>query len=95
MRNKIGAAFVSAGGISAGEELTLMNILQSMLIYEMIVVGGSGWQSAFGASAITEEKPFDDTLKNKTVAPYFLEKARGLGKRVAHVAIGFNSLKDK
>jgi NAD(P)H dehydrogenase (quinone) len=32
LKDKIGAAFVTAGGISAGEELTQMNILHSMFI---------------------------------------------------------------
>jgi multimeric flavodoxin WrbA len=40
LKDKIGAAFVSAGGISAGEELTQLSILHSMLIFGMIVVGG-------------------------------------------------------
>ncbi|MCK4765712.1 MAG: flavodoxin family protein [Candidatus Aminicenantes bacterium] len=89
MRDKIGAAFVSAGGISAGEELTLMTILHSMLIYEMIVVGGRDWLSAFGASAIVEEEPFGKTAKTGQVAPYFLKKATGLGKRVAQITLRF------
>lgn len=90
MRNKIGAAFVTAGGISAGEELTLMSLLHAMLIYEMIVVGGIDWMSAFGASAIVEEEPFEKTVKTRRVNPYFLKKARGLGKRVAEVVLKFN-----
>jgi NAD(P)H dehydrogenase (quinone) len=89
MRNKIGAAFVSAGGMSAGEELATMNILHAMLIYEMIVVGGTDWKSAFGASAIVEEEPFDTTAKKRKVDPYFLEKAKKLGKRVAEVVLRF------
>ena len=85
--NKIGAAFVTAGGISSGEELTQMNILHSMLLYGMIVVGGADWSSAFGASAITGEKPFDGTQKDVVVADQFLKKGEGLGKRVAELAL--------
>lgn len=85
--NKIGAAFVTAGGISSGEELTQMNILHSMLLFGMIVVGGADWSSAFGASAITGEKPFDGTQKNAVVADQFLKKGEGLGKRVAELAV--------
>jgi NAD(P)H dehydrogenase (quinone) len=33
LRDKIGAAFVTGGGISAGEELTQLNILHSMMIF--------------------------------------------------------------
>jgi len=85
--NKIGAAFVTAGGISAGEELTQMNILHSMLLFGMVVVGGGDWTSAFGASAITLEKPFGETQKGVVVADQFLKKAEGLGKRVAELAV--------
>lgn len=85
--NKIGAVFVTAGGISAGEELTQMNILHSMLVFGMVVVGGEDWTSAFGASAITMEKPFGETQKDVVVADQFLKKAEGLGKRVAELAV--------
>jgi NAD(P)H dehydrogenase (quinone) len=83
MKDKIGAAFVTGAGISAGEELAQLNILRSMLVFGMIVVGGNDWQSPFGASAVTEEKPFDEYFKIKKVAPQFLKKASDLGERVA------------
>jgi NAD(P)H dehydrogenase (quinone) len=83
LKDKVGAAFVTAGGISAGEEITQMNILQSMLIYGLIVVGGPDWTSPFGASAIVGEPPFDN---KEGVASQFLEKAHGLGTRVALLA---------
>ena len=88
LRDKIGAAFVTAGGISAGEELAQTNILHSMLIFGMIVVGGPEWTSPFGASAITAETPFD-SLKNGTslLAPQFEKKGEALGKRVAELAV--------
>ena len=85
--NKIGAVFVTAGGISSGEELTQMNILHSMLLFGMVVVGGDDWTSAFGASATTSEKPFDQTQKGVVVADQFLKKAEGLGKRVAELVV--------
>jgi NAD(P)H dehydrogenase (quinone) len=87
MKDKIGAAFVTAGGISAGEEITQMNILQSMLIFGMIVVGGSDWRSPFGASAIVGEQPFDG---QNTIDEIFLEKGRKLGERVSNMALKFN-----
>ena len=59
MEYKIGSAFVTAGGISAGQEHTLTSLLQSMLIFNMIVVGGAPhWSFPFGASAVTYEYPF-------------------------------------
>lgn len=86
LKNKIGAAFVTAGGISAGEEIVLTNILKSMLIFGMIVVGGNDWTSAFGASAIVSEKPF-----SKSIDQQFLNKAENLGKRVADIAVRLNN----
>jgi NAD(P)H dehydrogenase (quinone) len=89
LRNKIGAAFVTGGGISAGEELTQLNILHAMLIYGMIVVGGEEWTSAFGASAVTGESPFDKT-GGAGVAEQFLKKGEALGKRVAELTVKWN-----
>ena len=79
LKDKIGAAFVTAGGISAGEELAQLNILQSMLVFGMIIVGGDDWTSAFGASAITNEGVFKTAQLDKI----FLQKGFSLGKRVA------------
>mmetsp|Transcript_82 Transcript_82/g.357 ORF Transcript_82/g.357 Transcript_82/m.357 type:complete len:256 (+) Transcript_82:17-784(+) len=56
--SKIGAAFVTAGGISAGQESTLGCILRAFLIFRFIIVGGETWTAAFGASAVTHEAPF-------------------------------------
>ncbi len=83
MRDKLGAAFVAGGGLSAGEETAQLAILQAMLVHGMVVLGGADWMSAFGASAVTDEPPFGPT---GAVAPSFLTKAHGLGARVARVA---------
>ena len=82
LKDKIGAAFVTAGGISAGEELAQVSILQSMLVFGMVVVGGDDWTSAFGASAITNEGVF----KTENLDKLFLQKGFSLGKRVAKIA---------
>ena len=82
LKDKIGAAFVTAGGISAGEELAQVNLLHSMLIFGMVVVGGDNWTSAFGASAITNESVF----KTEKLDTIFLQKGFSLGKRVATIA---------
>lgn len=84
MRDKLGAAFVAAGGMSAGEEATLLSIHRAMLVHGMLIVGGSDWMSAFGASAVTEEPPF--TPPPGTIDEVFLTKARGLGQRVAGIS---------
>ena len=83
LKNKLGAAFVTGGGISIGEELVQLNLLHSMLIQGMLVMGGEETEAAFGASAITGEAPF----QTGTVEEQFLAKARGLGKRVAEMAL--------
>lgn len=87
LRDKIGAAFVSASGISAGEELAQLAMLHSMLIFGMIVVGGESWQSPFGASAILEEAASLREGDSKDINAHFLEKAEGLGKRVAEIVL--------
>lgn len=84
LKDKIGAAFVTAGGISAGEELTLLNILQSMLIFGMIIVGGDDWKAPFGASGIRGEHPFDG---DQPLNEMFLLKGEKLGERVAKLLL--------
>lgn len=79
LQDKIGAAFSTGGGISIGEELVMLNLLHSMLIYGMIVVGGDETEAAFGASAVTGEAPFD----SGSVEEIFQKKGYGLGRRVA------------
>lgn len=87
LKNKIGGAFVTGGGISAGEEIVQMNILQSMLVFGMIVAGGPEWTQPFGASAITGERPFDSEF----VGEPFLGKGRKLGQRIAEITKTFTS----
>ena len=90
MKDKVGAAFASGGGISAGEETTQLAILHGMLVYGMVVVGGPEWTGAFGASAVTEEgfgsggPPQPGAAP--AVDPRFLAKGHALGQRVAEVA---------
>ncbi|CAB9526967.1 fgfr1op N-terminal like [Seminavis robusta] len=55
---KLGAAFVTAGGITAGQESTLNNLLKTMMVFRMILVGGETWESSFGVAAITAQAPF-------------------------------------
>ena len=76
MRNKVGAAFATGGGISSGKEVTILTILGAMLLNQMIAVSGGG---GFGASATTG--PDSPGIDEKELAD-----ARDLGKRVAEVA---------
>lgn len=86
--DKLGAAFVTAGGISAGEEAAQLSLLRSMLVFNMIVVGGPGWRQAFGASAVVAENPYYKQIESKKdgVEDYYLGKGEALGKRVAELA---------
>ncbi len=88
LKDKIGAAFVSAGGMSAGEEIVQMNILQSMLVFGMVVVGGPDWKQPFGASSVTSEEPFSITSPEET-HELFLNRGRSLGHRVATLTLRF------
>ena len=58
LKQKVGGAFVTAGGISAGGEGTLLSLTRSMLVFQMIIGGGDNWKSAFGACAVTAEARF-------------------------------------
>lgn len=87
LKNKLGAAFVTAGGISAGEELTLVSILQSMMIFGMIVAGGDDWTAPFGASAVVGEPPF---FSEQGPQEAFLKKGEALGRRIAELAVKLN-----
>ena len=84
LKDKLGAAFVTAGGISAGEEVTLLNILQSMMIFGMIVMGGDDWTAPFGASGIRGEPPFSG---EEPLRETFLLKGEKLGERVASILL--------
>ncbi len=88
LADKLGAAFVTAGGLSAGEEFAQLSLLRSMLVFNMIVVGGPGWRQAFGASAVVSENPYYKQIESKKggVEEYYLKKGEALGKRVAELA---------
>ena len=60
LSNKFGGAFVTAGGIHAGADGTIMSILRSMMVFQMMAVGGDSWTSPFGAVATMYEDPFGD-----------------------------------
>ena len=85
MKNKIGAVFVTGGGISSGEELVQTSLLQAMMVFGMIIVGGDDWKSSFGASAVTAEGTYTQELN-----PLFLLKGEQLGKRVQEVVLRWN-----
>jgi len=76
MKDKLGAAFVTAGGVSSGKEIALLTILAAMIGNRMIVLSEG---QALGATATTGEGklPLDEEA---------LREGRDLGERVARVA---------
>ena len=80
-------AFVTAGGLSAGEETAQMSILRSMLIFNMIVVGGPDWTTPFGASGIMGEGSYEVKGDSAKLDEHFLHKGFALGQRVAEVTL--------
>lgn len=83
MFDKIGGAFATGGGITAGRETTINSLLLAMLNNGMIVVGPlyESW-GTFGSSARTA--PPDEGVNEEE-----LDDARRLGERVARVALKF------
>ncbi|MFA4916426.1 MAG: NAD(P)H-dependent oxidoreductase [Syntrophales bacterium] len=72
MEDKIGAAFTTSGDPSGGKETTMMSIIQTLLIYGMIIVGDPlDATGHFGVSCVGA--PDQHTSDN----------AAKLGKRVA------------
>jgi NAD(P)H dehydrogenase (quinone) len=85
LHDKIGAVFVTAGGISSGEELVQNALQNAMLIFGMVVVGGGEWTTPFGASAINEElKGYLDGDE------LFSKKGEQLGRRVRDAVLRWN-----
>ena len=86
---KIGAAFVTAGGISAGEETAQLDIIHAFLILNMIVIGGDHWRQPFGASQMPDNillvPNLDHPIQNKAVEEYE-KRGYALGERVARIA---------
>jgi len=74
MESKVGAAFATSGDPSGGKETTIMSIIQSLLIYGMIIVGDP--MSATGHYGVACVGAPDKQAG---------ENAIKLGKRVAEV----------
>lgn len=79
LKNRVGAAFVSAQGSTAGPESAMFSILKTMMVFRMIIVGGEDWRNGFGVAYIIDNAN-ERNLK-------FLEvQAKNLGARVCRVA---------
>lgn len=80
LQNRVGAAFVSSRGASAGSENALFDILKTMLLFRMVLVGGEDWRSGFGVTYVL------DGANEKTLG--FTEtQSRNLGIRACRLAL--------
>ena len=94
--DKLGAAFATGSGISAGEELVQMDIIHAMLVCRMIIVGGPNSGQPFGASAVTGEVPCNDPEEKSGegyVSEHYLKKGEDLGARVGQLAVRLKATK--
>lgn len=82
LRDKVGAAFVSAGGLASGQESVLFSLQRSLLAFNMLIVGGDHWQTAYGATYINQQAPFNHEPNRAA----FIEQARALGARVVQIS---------
>ncbi len=76
LRDKIGAAFATAGHHTGGKETTIFSIIQAMLIHEMIIVGDPITVGGHYGAASTGA-PNDEAIK----------QGEALGARVAELVI--------
>ncbi len=75
MEGKVGAAFATSGDVSGGKETTMMSIIQTLLIYGMVIVGDP--MSATGHYGVACVGSPDAKAE---------DNGRKLGKRVADIA---------
>ncbi len=82
LRDKVGAAFVTGGWISGGQELTQAHLLVTLLEFGLVIVGGED-SMPFGAAAITSDPLLSSPKGEGAVDPKFLARGEALGRRVA------------
>ena len=75
MEGKVGAAFATSGDPSGGKETTMMSIIQTMLIYGMVIVGDP--MSATGHFGVSCVGAPDGNIEDNGIK---------LGQRVAELA---------
>jgi len=78
--NKVGSAFVTAGGVAAGATATLASMEGGLRIFGMATVGGSSWENSGGTVGVTTG---DEVLDHEE---HDLDLSQDQGKRVASLA---------
>ncbi len=81
LQNKVGGALAVGGVRNGGQETTLQAILLSLLCQDMVIVGDGKPTAHWGATLLNDGK--DDVSADT----FGLNTAKGLGKRVAEVAL--------
>ena len=79
LKNRVGAAFVSARGASAGSENAMFDILKTMMIFRMLVIGGEDWRSGFGVTYVLDGA-------NPTTIGFVELQAKNLAARACRLA---------
>lgn len=80
MEGKVGAAFTTSGDVTGGKETTMMSIIQTLLIYGMIIVGDP--MSATGHYGVSCVGGPDAKTE---------ENGKKLGRRVADTILKLNA----
>lgn len=86
LKNRVGAAFVSCKGATAGAENSLFLILKTMMMFRMITVGGEEWRTGFGVAYVR------DNSTEQTLG-FLRKQSIELGQRVCRVAEATESLR--
>lgn len=79
LKNRVGGAFVSSQGASAGSENAMFDILKTMMIFRMLVVGGEDWRSGFGVTYVLDGA-------NPTTIGFVEIQAQNLAARACRLA---------
>jgi multimeric flavodoxin WrbA len=81
LSNKVAGVLAVGGSRNGGQEVTIQSVQAVLLCQEMIVVGTSGPAPRIGATVWSGDG--DDVTKDE----FGMTKAKGLGRRVAEVAL--------
>lgn len=88
LKNRVGGAFVSSKGATAGAENALFSILKTMMLFRMVIVGGEDWRSGFGVAYVQDGM-------NETTLGFVKEQSRNFAFRLCRVARETGQLRER
>ena len=93
---KVVGAIAQGMCFGAGQELTILFLIQHAVLKNCIPVSGDGWESYFGGCGWTRKERSKDAIKNfyekgELDATVAVNSSRSLGKRVAELALILNA----